>query len=371
VPDGIDFSDESDVDFDFNDLLTTVLKKAEVGHWKAATRKLKQLQKRYESPERLIPAAAFIAVLEACSLDRLHGARAAEPARKVVEEMAVRGYSINKPELAQLCVTSCIGMGAGGTHDGFGGIDPALAMLAALENMPSANNINVDTYGTVVSALSREGSVEEAVLLLRAMVVEHSFTPVLSVFADVAQAAAKESISQEVLHVLTLAKAAGYELDSIASAEAGRSLLASGVIACEQMDNLALGLRLLTAAGKAKDCLPDRGDAQVAAHSSAAQRAATLIHKRAIDKAMEDDNWKLAVKILEVMPQRSLTPSNSVWRKVLTICAKCEKSRKATAILLDWVRSTSKTSFVSIFECVTSKTGFSYFLRFPLVFNCL
>lgn len=337
VPTGISFSDESDADFEFNDLLKTVLQKAEVGHWKAATRKLKQLQKRYESPERLIPDSAFVAVLEACTLDRMHGARAAEPTRKVVEEMAVRGYSI-RPELAQLCVTSCIGMGAGGTHDGFGGIDPALAMLAAFEHMPSAHNINVDTYGTVVSALSREGSVEEAVLLLRAMVVEHSFTPVLSVFADVAQAAAKESISEEVLHVLTLAKAAGYELDSIASAEAGRSLLASGVIACEQLDNLALGLRLLTAAGKASGCLPDRGDDLVAAHSSAAQRAATLIHKRAIDKAMEDDNWKVAVKILSLMPERSLTPSTSVWRKVVTICAKCEKSRKATAILLDWIK---------------------------------
>jgi len=41
--------------------------------------------------------------------------------------------------------------------------------------------------------------------------------------------------------------------------------------------------------------------------------------------------------VLELMPKRSLTPATSVWRRVLSTCCKNEKSRKATAILLDWV----------------------------------
>jgi hypothetical protein len=174
------------------------------------------------------------------------------------------------------------------------------------------------------------------------MVVDKSFTPPLGTFADVAKVAAQSSVkshAEDVVQVLSLAKAAGYELDSIAAVEAGRELLASGVIAAEKMDNLALGLRLLTAAAKAKGCAPDSGDDLVAMSSSAAQRACTLIHKRAIGKACEDNNWKLAVKILELMPKRGLAPATSVWRKVLSTCCKNEKSRKATAILLDWVSS--------------------------------
>lgn len=339
VPRGIQFSDEADPDFDFKALLDEVMQKSSVGHWKAATRKLKQLKKRHATPERPIPQEAYVAVLEACAADRLHGARASEPARKIIEEMADQGLEI-PPALGNSCVRSSLGSGPSGTHDGFGGIDPALAMLSAIESSPAGNKmITVDTYGDVVSALSRDGAVEEAILLLRAMVVEHSFTPSLSTFADVAEAAAKDgSMSETILQIMTLAKAAGYELDSIASAEGGRSLLASGVIAAEQMDNLALGLRFLTAAGKAEGCAPARGDDLVASSSAAAQRACTLIHKRAIDKAIEENNWKLAVKLLELMPTRSLTPATSVWRKVVTVCAKCEKSRKATAVLFDWIK---------------------------------
>jgi len=212
-------------------------------------------------------------------------------------------------------------------------------MLAAMESSSSGSEmITVDTYGAVVSALSHDGAVDEAVLLLRAMVVEHSFTPPLGTFDDVAKAAAKtKHMSETVLQVMTLAKAAGYVLDNIGSAEAGRGLIASGVIAAEQMDNLALGLRLLTAAAKAEGCAPDRGDDLVASSSSAAQRACTLIHKKAIDKAIADDNWKLAVKLLSLMTERSLTPSTSVFRKVVSICARSEKSKKATALLLDWI----------------------------------
>jgi hypothetical protein len=137
--------------------------------------------------------------------------------------------------------------------------------------------------------------------------------------------------------VLAYAKAAGYELNNIASVPAGRNLLAAGVIAAEKMDNLGLGLRFLVAASSAQGCEPDKGDVLVANLSPSAQRAATIIHRKAIAKAAQDDSWKLCVKLLEIMLRRGLTPSPSTWRNVVTCCTKLEKSRKATSILLDWV----------------------------------
>lgn len=340
------FTDESgDNDFEFDSLLAEVNEKAAIGHWKSATRKLKKLSKRYASVERPIPEDTYVAVLEACLQNQLHGARASEPARKILEEMAEQNYAIPHA-LGNQGVLNCLGNGPNGTHDGCGGIDTALAMLAAIESsVMSAEAISVDTYGSVVTALSKDGAIDEAVLLLRAMVVEHSFTPALSTFSDVAKAAGKEGHHGEsVLQVMALAKASGYILDNIASVEAGRDLLASGVIAAEQMDNLALGLRFLTAASKAEGCLPDRGDDLVASSSSAAQRASTLIHKRAIDKAVQDDNWKLAVKLLQLMTERSLSPATSVWRKVVTLCAKNSKSKRAAAVLFDWIQAAERES---------------------------
>ena len=338
LPDYIQFTDESDPDFDFNALVEEIEEKSAVGHWKAATRKLKKLNKKFATPEKPVPAETYIAVLNACLSNRLQGARASEPTRKILEQMAEAGYTIPS-SIGNESVKNCIGNGPNGTHDGCGGIDTALAMLAALESSPSGSQmITVETYGAVVSALSRDGAVDEACLLLRAMVVEHSFTPQLSVFADVARAASKNGeMGQTVLQVMTLAKASGYILDNIASAEAGRDLIGSGVIAAEQMDNLALGLRLLTAAAKAEGCAPDRGDDLVASSSSAAQRACTLIHRKAIDTAIKDNNWKLAVKLEQLMVERSLTPSTVVLRKVVGVCTRNEKSKKATALLLDWV----------------------------------
>lgn len=218
------------------------------------------------------------------------------------------------------------------------GIDNAMAMLAALEASDSSS-IELNTLGALVSALCREGSLDEAILLLRAMVVDFSFTPGLNVFEDVAKTASQKGDSPETaLQVMTLAKAAGYELDTIGSAVSGRSILASGLIASERMDNLALGLRILTAASKAEGCAPDRGDDLVCSSSAAAQRAGTLIHKRTIEKAVLEGNWKLAVKVMELMAKRSLKPSTATLRRVVTVCAKCEKSRKATALILDWVK---------------------------------
>jgi pentatricopeptide repeat protein len=340
---GFAFSDESDTSFNFEALLAEIDEKAELEHWKAATRKLKKLSRRYATDEMPVPQATYSAVLEACVKNKLHGARASEPARKIMEEMAEKGYSI-PATIGNQCVLNCLGNGPNGTHDGCGGIDTALAMLAAMESSSAgAEIISVDTYGSVVSALSREGAIDEALLLLRAMVVEHSFTPALSTFADVAKAAAKKHTHHEnVLQVMALSKASGYVLDNVASAEAGRDLLASGVIAAEEIGNLALGLRLLTAASKAGGCAPDRGDDLVASSSSAAQRACTLIHKRAIDQAVKEDNWKLAVKILTLMLERSLNPATSVWRKVVTCCAKEKKSKRATAMLLDWIAASEE-----------------------------
>ena len=316
--------------------------KSSIGHWKAATRKLKSLNKRFSTPDRPVPRDAYIAVLEACAANRNNGARASEPARRILEDMAENDYEM-PADLANSCVQNALGEGPGGTHDDCGGIDCALAMVAAVESTSNGSTTLTDaTYGRLVSALAKEGAVEEAELLLRSMVVDKLFTPPLSTFADVAKAAAMaDNQAEGVLQVLTYAKAAGYELDNIAAVEAGRDLLASGVIAAEKMDNLALGLRLLTAAAKAEGCAPDSGDDLVASSSSAAQRACTLIHKRAIGKSVEDNNWKLAVKLLELMPKRGLTPATSVWRSVLQVCCKNEKSRKATAILLDWVSSTA------------------------------
>ncbi|KAL7539658.1 hypothetical protein ACHAXR_009486, partial [Thalassiosira sp. AJA248-18] len=335
---GVSFCDESDPDFDFKSVLSDVMQKSTMGHWKTAVRKLKTLHKKYSTPDRPVPREAYLAVLEACAANRLNGARASEPARKILEDMSTCEYEI-PADLANVCVVSSLGEGPGGTHDQCGGIDAALAMVAAVESSPGGENMLTDaSYGKLVHALARDGAVEEAILVLRSMVVEKFFTPPLSTFADVAKAAAMtDNHAEDVLQVLTFAKAAGYELDNIAAVEAGRELLASGVIAAEKMDNLALGLRLLTAAAKAEGCAPDTGDDLVASSSAAAQRACTLIHKRAIGKAAEDSNWKLSVKLLELMPKRGLTPAASVWRSVLSTCCKNQKSRKATAILLDWV----------------------------------
>lgn len=344
TPEGIEFCDESDPNYEFNVLLSEINDKASVGHWKAATRKLKKLARRYKNNDQdadapNIPSETYVSVLQTCLEDRLHGARAAEPARKILEEMSKLHYPI-PPELGNACVVNCLsGRSANGAHEGFGGIDTALAMLAALESTEEGSKtIASDTYGKVIMALSADGAAEEAILLARSMVVEHSFTPEIEVFAALANSAVKDGEKGEIaFHAMTLAKAAGYVLDDIASTKPGRSLLASGVIAAEQTDNTPLGLRLLTAAAKAEGCEPDGGDALVASSSKAAQRASTLIHRRAINTAVMNNDWKLAVRLLELMPKRSLTPSAYVWRKVVTCCCKNEKSREATRLLLDWV----------------------------------
>jgi len=338
---GIAFLDDSDPDFDFNSLLKEIHTLSEKVHWKSASRKFKKLIKRFgnAAPEsREIPEKVFTDVLMAYMQSRLHGARAAEPARRAMEEMVSNGYSV-PAEIANSCIKDSLGFEKDGSHEGFGGIDTALAMLTAVElSEEDPTPIFVDTYEKLITTLANEGSIDDALQLLREIVVEKADTPSLKVFADVASACVEAANEPEKLMTgLAYVKATGYELDNIASTVDGRGILAAGVIAAEKIDNVGLGLRFLTAASKAEGCEPDRGDTLVANLSPASQRACTIIHRKAISKAVENSNWKLSVKLLELMLERGLTPSPSVWRNVVVLCAKEEKSRKATALLSDWV----------------------------------
>ena len=347
----VDFVDASDP---FTELLNEVMTESNRGHWKKATRRLRKLS-RYFGQTHCIPNDAYVATLKACAQDRLHGARASESARKIMEEMVNLEYQIPADTL-NYCIRGCLGYGPQGTHEGFGGVDTALAMLAAVGKQEAAMGeplVTVETYSRIIEALAREGgsSVNDALTMLRSVVVDKRETPPLSAFAAVAFAEAKgtetlknardEDVTigpEMVFNVIAYVKAAGYELDTIASTEDGRRIISAGVIAAEKMDNVRLGLRLLKAASEASGCAPDRGDVLICLGSRAAQRACTLIHKRAINTAVKEEQWQLAVKLLQMMMERSLKPSPLVWRNVVTCCAKNQKSRKATAVLLDWVK---------------------------------
>jgi pentatricopeptide repeat protein len=357
----VNFIDESDPDFELKELQREILQKAEMGHWKAATRKLKKYTRRISSsvaaaatetatdattapavpPAGAVPLEILQTVLEACMVGRLQGARAAEPARKILEQYVEFGYNI--PEsVGNYCIKNCLGddMGPHSTHQGFGGIDTALAMMAALEQ--SGTNLQLDTMEKITVALAREGSMTEALATLRQIIVNMSEIPTLATFAAVAEAAVANpdaGLDDKVLEVLTLAKAAGFELDSIAKTQDGRVILSAGLVAAERLKNLNLGLRLLTAARTATpdDQEGEKYDKLVVNHNRASKRASVLIHKDAINKAVIDNQWKLAVKLLELKLERDQNTSSWVWRNVVTCCAKADKSRKATALLLDWV----------------------------------
>lgn len=257
-----------------------------------------------------------------------------------MEQLVEKGYYIPDKE-GNFCIQNCLGFSDRySTHQGFGGLDTALAMVAAMKK--SGTPVSAESYEKLSIALAREGSIDESLAMLRNLVVDMSETPSLSTFAEVAKNAlmtdSDPAHADKVLSVLAYLKASGYELDTIASTEDGRIVLAEGVIAADRLKNDALGFRFLKAAQNAKGVAPDRGDTMVALSSSAAQRACTLIHKRAINKAVEDGEWQLAVKVLELMLKRSLKPSPYIWRNVVACCARAKKSRKATALLLDWVK---------------------------------
>ena len=333
----VSFVDQSDPEFEVKELQKEIRAKAEMGHWKAATRKLKKLTRRVQR-DQPVPEDILEVVLEACMDARLQGARAAEPARKILEQYVEFGYKI--PESAgNHCIKNCLGEeGPQSTHQGFGGIDTALAMLAAMKQ--SRTSIQLETYEKVSVALAKEGSFKEALATLRRTIVDMSEIPSLATFAAIAEAAVADADAKtddKVLEILTLAKAAGFELDSIAKTQDGRAILAAGVVAAERLNNLNLGLRLLTAARSAS-ADEEAFDSLVAQFNRASERASVLIHKEAINKAVTDGKWQLAVKLVDLMLGRGLRPSPWVLRNVVTCCAKAEKSRKATALLLDWVR---------------------------------
>ena len=351
----IDFVDISDPT---EELVADIKLKCEQNHWKAATRKLKkltrQLSKNNDSEKYydVVTEELLLQVLTVCAANRLQGARASEPSRKVMEQLVELGYNI-PTEIGNYCIQNTLDETSNNyRHQGFGGIDTALAMVAAMEKCQTP--IHPETYDKLIFALAREGSIASSLSILRDQVVERSVTPPLATFATLAQIALAATSPTEpatssaganhtttvepVFTLLAYAKAAGYDLDQIASVDEGRSLLASGVIAADRANNDAMGFRLLTAASNAGNVAPDRGDIMVALSSSAAQRACTLIHKRAVDKAVMANDWQLAVKVLELMIQRFLKPSPWAWRNVITCCAKAQKSKKATGLLLDWVK---------------------------------
>lgn len=342
---GIVFEDGSDPDYEFNRLIKEIKGLTEKDHWKNASRKLKNLINHYgkaSANPKDIPEEVFTSVLRAYMKHRLHGARASEPARRAMEEMVANGHSV-PGDIANYCIKECMGYEPDGTHEGFGGIDTALAMLTAVQFSNDPPVILDETYEKIIATMATEGSLDDALQTLRDFVTEKSRTPSLRLLADVAFACVDGvNDPQLVMKTLAYTKAAGYDLDTIASTVDGRRILAAGVIAAEKMDNVALGLRFLNAARNAEGCAPDKGDDLVASLSPASQRACTIIHRNAINKAVEDNSWKLAVRLLEIMLERGLRPSPSVWRNVVTCCAKNEKSRKATALLLKWVSFASR-----------------------------
>lgn len=272
-----------------------------------------------------MPEELYVTVLEACAEDRLQGARASEPARKIMEQLAEQHYHI-PAKLGNYCVQNCLGYsGAHSTHEGFGGIDTALAMLSAMKQ--TQTEVNTDTLERVIVTLAKEGSLDEALSMLQGLIVDRSETPSLSTFSALAEHAVSHAEDEHAVTLLSYAKAAGFQLDTVGSSEEGNAFLAHIIVAAERLEQDALAFRLLNTSGK-----------DIAKYSNAAQRACLLVHKRAINKAVAEGEWKLGVKVLELMIQRSLRASPWIWRNVVACCAKAGKSKRATGLLFDWVK---------------------------------
>lgn len=309
---------------DLEETLRVTIEAGEAGKWKLAVRKLKQLSKAHEIEGSPVPHSALLSTLQSMDNEK----HASESARRVIELMCSNGHQLPAELCNSLADTACY----------VNNVDAALAMVEAMSR--SNTEITQETYVALLEALIRDTShrsSEEGTLILRAMIVDSDITPGLSLFAKVGNLCIREESFESVFQVLSLVKASGYELDTIASAESGRAVLAAGIIAAEKLNNVPLGLRLLTAAEKA-DVSPSRGDTLTCQISKETFNAALVLHSKAIQNAKEENNWKLGVKILELMSARSLRPNAKTWSTVLSLCAKNEKSRKATAILFDWVQ---------------------------------
>lgn len=325
--DGVDFKFERSpvAGGDIAETVKALEVAADEKKWKLAVRRMKQLTRACELSGSPVPPSAYLSVLQAMERNGRVERFAITPARKVVEEMVKSHVPlpvgiVNK--FAQVSTQS--------------NLDEALALLHSLS--ASSTPIAAETYEMAVESLTKEGSVKEALLVLRSMIVEGGETPGLQMLGEVAERAAEDGIYEGVIQALSLTKASGYSLDTIANSYSGRSLLASGVVAADATDNTALGLRLLTAAGKA-DVEPERGDTLTCQATRKAFEACLRVHSKAIGDAERENNWKLGVKVLELMRLRSLTPNAYTWVRVLRLCVSQKKSRRATQVLLDWSAS--------------------------------
>jgi hypothetical protein len=367
----IDFVDASDP---LEDITAEIYEKCKVGHWKSAVRRLRRIARRFPSSTTtsidgskekegsvVVPEELYVTVLECCARDRLSSARAAESARKVMERLVETSGSYFIPDsLGNYCIDNCLGSdGKHSTHQGFGGLDTALAMVSAMER--SGSPVYLETYEKVAVALAKEGSMTDCLSLLQKLVVEKSEQPTLATFVAIAEYATNQLLDEPMITLLSYVKAAGYALETLVATYPveGTAIIANAVIAAERIEKDALVFRLLNQqqpkpptaesattadqAGVAADppgVVPSTvvNTNKIAKYSSAAERACTLVHKRAIVKATENGEWKTAVKVLELMIQRQLRPSPWIWRNVVACCARAEKSKRATALLFDWIK---------------------------------
>jgi pentatricopeptide repeat protein len=338
---------------DLNSIVDKIKEMGSNGQWEDSRALLKMIDEK--GP---VSRDTYVCILEACLRNDLYQGKASSLACEILERMVNAGYSVPST-LGSSCVQFCLGndkLEPQGVDSG--DIDTALKMVTIISRTPGGlKSLSIDSIGAIVSALSKNDELEEAMRLLREMISDGAFTPPLTVFADVASAAAgKTNDSENVLESMMLLKSSGYLIDNIASSKAGRNILASGVIAADQMNNVELGLGLLAAASKAGDCEPDSGDVLVASLSPMTKSACFNIHRKAIDDAIKSESWVLAIKLISLMIKRNLNPTNDIWEGVVEVCARNKKSKESASILLDWVKRAGKgeANFppVSIFDTV-------------------
>lgn len=347
-------------------------------------------RRRRRHPPPPVDSDTLGTILRSLARAHLQGGRAAQPARKIIDEMVANCYPL-PPQVINTILLDSLGssytnLDTQKTYTNPPNLDATLAIVDALaradararettpENSngngpqslgpsplgPSPLSIDEEFWPPFVSSLIKESSAPSAVATLKQMIVTFSATPSLPLLSSVASALVRDGNHGDVMTVLALAKAAGYELDEVGSSGDGRGILASGLVAAAKNNNVALGLRLLTAAQKAPGLEPDRGDILTILHSPGAQNSALVVHSKAIQTACSVKNWKLAVQLLDLMHVRNLNPNEMTYQNVLNTLCNEKKSRKATQLLFEWadrsktVRSLSPPSvqtFNTIVNC--------------------
>ena len=84
------------------------------------------------APDRPVLHELYQIVLEAYNDVRLNRARAMEPARKLLDNMATCGHTV-PAELTNTCVMNVLDAGPGGTYGRCDGVDATLSMVAVAE----------------------------------------------------------------------------------------------------------------------------------------------------------------------------------------------------------------------------------------------